>query len=387
MENIQASTQNNQEIDENFVSTDLSVNIYAEKSELPMYDFKVKIIHTDLMSSGGFHDYFHSLNNSGTVFMSQYSGYIAKLSQLNNFEGGTLAVDESNNIKSKYVKHKKNTARCRVENFNKTVYHADIAESDVVMAVERAKREREEEKEIALINGNESIDGIDMSMKEFLNALAEMVTELNQKEAWELEEVDIPGSLYMFDMLHPPARSSEKYSDDEIDEIIENEDEVFFDEYYDDCDCGSCDDESDEFRKFDEELTAERDTLEIDFDTVGSIRFLENNILEVEYDESSVTGEADAFVKFLLNCEDKDFVTIHRSGQSDILDMWLDCEKGKRVNSTAHSRNFSAVYSVKAKEIVNNLTPRGGYFKLSYIRETNGMPLEIVTHVISASPV
>jgi len=270
------------------------------------------------------------------------------------------------------------------------IYHASIADPDILAAIDKSKREKEEQ-HLALIGDSNPADGVPdaMSMQEFLDAIAEVATELNQKEDWEFEEVDIPGSLYMFDMFNPSASDSSAHSFGEY-----GGNESFFDDYDEDDECSSWHNEFDEYdddelEEFDEEREPEdtRDTLEINFDTVGSIRFLENNFLEIKYDESGVTGEADAFVRFLLDCNKKDFVTVHRSGQSDMHDMWLDCEKGERVNGIAHSRHFSAAYSVNTKEIVNNLTPRGGYFKLSYIRETNGMPLEIVTHIISASPI
>lgn len=381
MENIQfppitiQSNQSNRKVHDNLKPT----NIYAEKSEPPMFDFKVKIIHTDLMSSDGFHSHFHNAHNSSTAFMSQYSGYIAKLSQLNNFEGGTLSTDDNND--SNVRKNRKKYSA----DFHEMIYHSNIADPAVVADIERTKLEIEEER-LASISGNETGDEIDASMKEFLDAFAEMITELNQKEEWEFEEVDIPSSLYMFDMFNPPVRSFEEH--DEGDKFEnEDEDDVFFDDfddygdYDDDCDCEECDDRTEEYE-------APRNTLEINFDAVGSIRFLENNVLEMKYDESNITGEADTFVKFLIDCDNKDFVTVHRGGQSDMPDMWIDCEKGKRINSTvAHSNHFNSIYSISTKEIVNNITPRGGRFKLSYIRETNGMPIEIVTHIISASPI
>lgn len=293
---------------------------FPAKSER-RFDFKIKIIQTDLTADSDVYHYLNNLNNSSVPFMVQHSDYIEKLDFINSFGGGTLA---------------RNQDKSPDRYFERGIFQVEIANPAVLEEVERKK----EEMRRSVISEHDTAEDF---LRDFFGRLAENIENM---EEWEFEDVDIPGNLYMFDMMNGIAADEEDFYEEEDTPAFSN-------------------------------------NLEVKFDTTGSIKFLEDNILEVKYDESGMTGEKDAFVRFLFDFDEKDFVTIHRGGQTDI---WLNCEKGERVNSSAKSRSFGNGIAVNTKEIINNITPHGGHLCISYIRETNGTPSEMITHVISASP-
>lgn len=309
------------------------------------FDFKVKVIQTDLTAHEDFYNYFRNLNESSIPFIVQHSGYIEKLDYMNRFGGGTLASENDNISVDKY--------------FGKRIFQVDIANPQVLAEAERRKEAMF--KDIVNTHGTPEV---------FVRDLLEKL--MDGTEEWEFEDVDIPGNLYMFDMMNKGSHSDAEYNEEEY------EDDYEFDEN---------EEEYDDFEELQNEFVkpelAFHNNLEVKFNVTGSIKFLENNMLEVKYDESDMTGIKDAFVRFLFDCEKKDFVTIHRCGHSDT---WLNCEKGERVSGMAKSRSFGSSVTVDTKEIINNMTPDGGQLYISYIRETNGAPSEMVTHIISASP-
>ena len=324
LENTHVPAHENQD---SFKNLDLNTKVNPEKTER-LFNFKIKIIQTDLAAGNNFSDYLQSLNNSNVPFMVQHSGYIEKLNFLNSFEGGTLArrQDDRNERAGRYP-----------GGFEENVFQANVADPEILEDFARRKEEMLRD----AINGYGSPE---ILMQNLLDKLAEIT------EEWDYEELDILGNLYVFDVMGGTDR---EYEEDE--------------------------------EEFWEDGTPESgNNLEIKFDTTGSIKFLENNILEVKYDESGMVGVRDAFVRFLFDFNKKDFVTIHRRGETDV---WLNCKKGERINGSVKSRSFGSNITVDTKELINNITPLGGRLYISYIRETDGAPSEMVTHIISALPV
>ena len=328
MKNIPA--HENRESLNNISFTDIIDIKFNNKSERK-FDFKIKVTQTDLTRNDDFYRYFQSLNESSVPFMVQHSGYIEKLNFMNGFGGADLAEEsEDININMR---------------FGNRVFQADIANPEVLKEAER----KQDEMLLEMINSG-------VSPGDFINDLLEDIADkLAGTEAWEFEEVDIPSNLYMFDMVN--GYDFEQEFEDEFDDSFE------------------------EFEEESDEPNYEN-KFEVKFNSTGSIRFLEDNILEVKYDESDMTGVKDAFVRFLFDFDKKDCVTIHRFGHSDT---WLNCEKGERISGMMKS--FGNNMTVDTKEIINNMTIDGGQLFVSYIRETNGSPSEMVTHLISASPV
>ena len=325
MENIPAhenpASLNNISFTDIFDIKDTRLNNNPERR----FNFKIKVTQTDLTRNDDFYRCYQSLNDSNVPFMVQYSGYIEKLNFMNGFGGADLAEERENiNVDG---------------GFGERIFQADIVNPEVLKEVERKQDEMFRE----MVSGGATED--------FINDLLEEIMEKLEVEAeeWEFEEVDIPSSLYMFDMVNGGG---------------------FEQDYEDEFDDGFVEADPDPDNR-----------LEVKFNSTGSIKFLEDNILEVKYDESDMTGVKDAFVRFLFDSDKKDCVTIHRVGHSDT---WLNCEKGERISGIVKSRNNM---TVDTKEIINNMTIDGGQLLVSYIRETNGSPYELVTHLISASPV
>jgi hypothetical protein len=341
------------------------------------FDFKIKVIQTDLTPNDDFHSYFKHLNESNVPFMVQHSGYIEKLNRMNRFDGGTLS---SPNLPSEYT---------GADRYFGGVFQADIANPDVLAEIERKKEK--------MLQDMMTTRG---TPENFLKDLIERLADGGAEE-WEFEDVDIPGNLYMFDMInghgngHGNGANHYHYDDDYEDDDYhfqyedgDFDDEHDYDEEYEEYEDYHDHDEFEEFQEFDSfEEKSESDfnnnKFEVKFSATGSIKFLENNILEVKYDESDMTGIKNAFVRFLFNFDEKDFITIHRFGHSDT---WLNCEKGERISGTGKIRSHGSSITVDTKEIINNMTPDGGQLVVSYIKEMNGTPSEMVTHVISASP-
>ena len=316
------------------------------------FDFKIKIIQTDLFPRENFNGYFRNLNDSNIPFMVQHSDYIKKLHFMNNFGGAVLSEEtmKTENINTE-------------EQFEDRVFQTDIANPEVLAEAERKK----DNMIMDMITSGVSPETL---MKDLLEKLTETTDE------WEFENFDIMGSLFMFDLIH--GTNNFNGSNEEFEEFEE------FDEIYDD--------EFDEENEFGEEYAGEFEEdqnsdfggkIEIKFNAAGSIKFLENNILEIKYDESEMTGIKNAFIRFLFNCDKKDFITIHRCNH---LDTWINCKKGERISDVSKSRGAGNSTTVDTKEIINNMTPDGGQLFISYIREANGIPSEMVTHIISASP-
>ena len=304
----------------------------ADKIINRRFDFKIKVTQKDLTPNDDFYWYFKNLNDSSVPFMVQHSEYIEKLEYLNSFGGASLA-DESIIID---------------RGFEDMVFQADIANQEVLREVERRKDEMFDD--MISMSGGSAEDFV----RNMLDDLAEKIAEYEPEEP-ELEDVDINGNLYMYNMVNG----------------------VVAEEYFEDVLGIDFDAEAEEH-----EFEESGNNYEVKFSTCGSINLLEGNMLEVKYDESDMTGIKDAFVRFLFDLDRKDCVTIHRCGHADT---WLNCEKGERIEG--RPRGFGGSMTVDTKEIINNMGPDGGQLLVSYVRETNGAPAELVTHVISASPV
>jgi hypothetical protein len=334
----------------------------AEEAESPKtperkFDFKIKVIQTELSENGDFYQYLNDLNNSSVPFMARYSGYIEKLNFMNSLEGGLL----SENYTAQSAESGGENPEVSKGFTENHVFMSVIANQDVLDEVQR-KKEKMMRNMLSKKNAPELV----------LNDLLEQFFE--SREAWEFEEVDIPANLYMFDMVNGvnPNSAFADYTESGADENAEFEE---FDGYDDYGEYG----EPEEFETV--EMPDLNSKFEVKFNAKGSIKLLNGNMIEVKYDESDMTGEKNSFIRFLFNPENKEAVTIHRYGAPDT---WLNCEKGVRISESGTFRG--SIVTVNTKELTNNMSLDGGNLYLSYVRETNGASSEMVTHIISAVP-
>ena len=340
------------------------------KSAKPAYDkqfkFKIKITQTDLAYNDAFFRMMaENFAMSSFPIMAQNSAYISKLNFINSYEGGTVAGINSDVKNSGTVAAAAKPKQDEIGNnvFRVAVANPEIAE-EIRIKKEKIIRERIAEKINAMQTAKSSgeIFGIDIT---------------------ELDGMDILESLTAFEEL-----SGDTVFTDFTDANGDSSDE--FDDYgdYDDYD------EYDDYDGYDEDEYMENGAdiaqimntgkIEVKFDAPGSIKFISDSLLEVKYDESELTGIRDSYVRFLFDVKNKDFVSINRGDDTDV---WLDCEKGKRISRQKISRHSGYIITVNTKELINTMTPDGGQLYIQYIRETNGSPAEIVSHSLSAVPV
>jgi len=326
------------------------------------FKFKIKITHTDLAYNDTFFRMMaENFAMSSFSMMSQNSSYISKLNFINNYEGGTVAGSNSDDSDADRV-----TAKPAQDKMGNNVFRVTVANPEIAEEI-RAKKEKVIRERIS----------------EKFNAIraAKLTNETNGTKTvnddTDLEDVDILESLNAFEELTVDADFTDANGDfpDDFGDEFEFEDYDGYNEYEEN---GIMADGADIAQ------IMGTGKVEMKFDAPGSIKFISDSLLEVKYDESEVTGIRDSYVRFLFDMKNKNFVSINRGEDTDI---WLDCEKGKRISLPKRTRHTGYIITVNTKELINTMTPDGGQLYIQYIRETNGSPAEIVSHSLSAVPV
>ena len=311
------------------------------------FNFKVKIVQTDL--AGG--DYFYGCGyNSGASnsIMYENSSYISKLFFINNISGGIISKEKIEDMPERY----------------RRFVSLDIpSEIDMLKSIK---------KELDVLSNREEI-GQNV-----------FYSNLSADSAGRIPEPESISKSKDFDILLNHLEDFLGSGEYGVEDFVD------FDEYGDD------DDEYDGYESYENEDEI-RDILHLnhyynseaykmskvryDFSSVGNISLTQDGVLDIRYDESEMTGFKDSYARFLFNEKEKDIVTMCRKS---FFETWFTLEKGKRI-SVAHEHN--AVYTAEAKELVNNMTLEGGDMRLVYVTETNGVPSEMITHIIEAERV
>lgn len=401
------------------------------------FTFKIKIVQKDLVYDETFLKMMtENLTMSNFPMMSQNSSYISRLNFINSYEGGSVteyadtakysgyaeeeenrnSINSINSINlcakkdgnSKQAKQVRQIKKTQQDEIGNNVFKVNIANPEIEEEVKLKKEKIIREKVAERINmmrimqqthnaQNIQKTSADVREDEWVNI------EIESLESIKPQEVDILASLNAFEQLnntnetditgiiHDYIDETNDANDTDNIDIIDNaenmdnmedsDDDMAYMEYTDDADY-FYDDKS--YAGQNAVLMPITGNLEIKFDAQGSIRFLSDSLLEVKYDESEMTGIKDSYVRFLFDMNKKDLVLINRGEETDI---WLDCEKGKRISHQKEICHSGIIITICTKKLINKMTPDGGQLYIQYIRETDGSPSEMITHSLFAIPV
>ena len=312
------------------------------------FNFKVKIIRTDL--TGGDYSYGYNYGGSPNSIMYENSSYISKLFFINNVSGGIMSKEKIEDMPERY----------------KRFISPDIP-GDAEML-------RNIKKELDILANREEI-----GQNVFYSSLASNIKNENENKRENKSEKDFDVLLNRLEDFLDSGEFGDFDEFDEYDEddedygAYENEDEVrdilHLNHYYN----------SEAYKM---------SKVKYDFSSFGHISLVKNgmtDIIDIIYDESEMTGFKDSYARFMFNKTEKNIVTMCRRS---FFETWLTFEKGKRI-SVEHTDKYTgavAFFTAETKELVNNMTIRGGDMRLVYVTETNGVPCEMITHTIEAEP-
>jgi len=330
------------------------------------FNFKIKIIQTDLSSSDYMSGVINANSGRDATVVSQNSSYISKLFFINNYSGGILAKDKIEDMPARYrrfIRFGKPSEKEFFSNLKKEMAILDNREeigqnvfySSLSTSPDTADSDISDEQNPASVktDGELLVSEISKTFEELAEAglftsddFINKLSELAESEEWEDEEDDEEYYDYEDD-------------DEEIKNILHMND--FFD--------------SDTYKM---------SNVKYDFTSLGNINVSYNGEIDIKYDESEITGIKDSYIQFMFNNSDKNIITIRRK---HFLDTWLTLEKGKRISVEKKRRDFGSIETASTKELVNNMTADGGSMRISYVSETNGVPMLRVSYLIHAEPV
>ena len=345
------------------------------------FNFRIKIVKTDLSGGDDFFDGSDDGFSGDSPIMYQNSGYISKLFFINNISGGILAKDKIEDMPERYKRF------ITFDNPSAT----DIVNSFRKELDEHAKREKIGQNVFysrlsnpvpvsspAPAHGNsktaKNSDWLDDG-PEIINAAVSLFSDIAGGSVGFENPVD-------FDGLDP----------DDFDGFEEFEDLDAFEEF----------EAFGDFGDFAEYASGEevKDILhlnnyynsdayklsktEYDYSSPGDIILDKNGTFELRYNENEITDFAESYSQIFFDAEKKDIVTLRRKSFCDI---WLTLEKGKRISIGQTGEDAGTVATATAKEIVNNMTADGGDMKIVYITEINGYPCDMISQTIYAEPV
>ncbi|MCL2157905.1 MAG: DUF1934 family protein [Oscillospiraceae bacterium] len=326
----------------------------AKNPKSKKFDFRIKIIQTDLISreyslmmeqslGGGF-------GFGGDPVMFQNSDYISKLYFLNNYSGGILSKENLEDMPARY--------RAYVNYKNPSI----------------EERLKELKKEIAALADREEI-GQNVFYSQFSGA---MYGGVDLSAAASDHGFELPPELEDFLELGQGGFDDDEYGDyDEYDEDDkEYEDGEGYDEYGDD---GEILDILQLNNFFDSEAY-KMSKVKYEFCASGTINSDKNGLFVIEYDESEMTGIKGSRIRITFNTKNKDLVSVHRPSYSN---SWFALQKGKAV-AIEHGELAGDTLSTTTSKLKNNMSLSGGSLHMVYTNEKNGMPLELISYSINA---
>jgi len=339
------------------------------------FNFKVKIVQTDLASreylfGAGFGDDFN-----GDPVVYQNSSYISKLYFINSYSGGILAKDKIEDMPERYRRF------IRLDNPT----DAEIIKSFKKEMTALANREEIGQNVFYNSLSNPSVYS-DSSTSSLSSA---PVFPGNKSSAMEYAEHEPTGDFESFNVFE----CFENLGNFDENGWVDSEDIAEYSEYEENEESG----ESVDDYKSDEEIKDilflnnvynsemyKMSKVEYDFSVLGNISMTDDGSLNIIYDESEISGLKDSYIQFLFHADNRDIVTIRRKY---FFDAWFTLEKGKRVSIERRGRYSGAVSTTSTKELVNNMTIDGGDMRIIYTTETDGAPTESVMYSIHAEPV
>ena len=333
-----------------------------KKPEGKKFDFKVKIVQTDLAGRNYLLGMGGGFGFDGDMSMFRHSGYVSKLWAINNYSGGILAKDRVEDMPG---------------NYRRFVNFGNPSEKQMFDSFKR---------ELAQASNREEI-----GQNIFCSQFSTPIPEVPQKEAGKKGAKKTANEKYAEiagDFAAIASLGSLEDFEAFADEILYGGDDPEDGEY------GEEDEEYDEYED-DEEI---RDILQLnnvynselykmskveyDFVAPGHISLEKDGMYTLEYDETEMTG-VEGRTWILFGDKTRNIATFHRKGFSDD---WFTLEKGKRVTIGRTGPAFNVVLATTAGELKNTITLAGGELRAVYRTEANGVPTETVSYSIKAKP-
>lgn len=353
----------------------LSNKINQINPEEGKFNFKVKIVQTDLASR----EYLFGLGQNGGFGFDedpavyQNSSYISKLYFINNYSGGILAKDKIEEMPEKYrrfIELKNPTEAEMIRNFRKEM---------IVLA------NREEIGQNVFYSSLSNSNPAGYSNSNTANqsspaAAVEYAEHLGNSESLENFDdfnfnINFNGNVFEdFGNFDEDGGDMVEYGDIEYDENDEPGEDYRDDEEIKDILLLN--------NVFNSEMY-KMSKVEYDFSVLGDISTTDDGSLNIKYNESETTGFKDSYIQFLFREDNRDIITIRRK---NFFDTWFTLENGKRVSIERRGRYSGAVSTTNTKELVNNMTLKGGDMRIIYTTETDGIPTETVFYSIHAEP-
>jgi hypothetical protein len=328
------------------------------KPEGAKFDFKIKIVRTDLASreyllgmGGGF-------GFDGDPVMYQNSSYISKLWFINSYSGGILAKEKIEDMPERYRRF------VRFGNPSETQMRKSFIKELVNL------KEREQVGQNVFYSrlpspagaedaaGSGSAETAKAGYSEILENFDGLSVFENFRE-------------YVEDVLYGEAEPEDAYEDDGD---------------YDDGENYDGDEEIRDILHLNNVYNSEiykMSKVEYDFNAPGYISLTKDGMFEIKYDETEITGIEDSYVRILFDETNRDILTFHRK---NIFEDWFALEKGKRISIERPGADFGMVTSASTKELANTIKLSGGELRMVYTTEINGVPAETVSYRINAKP-
>jgi len=358
------------------------------KADGGKFNFKVKMVRTDLacreyLFGMGF-GMSGNLPEADSSFIYQNSDYISKLYFINNYSGGILSQNNSDNsdkteeIPDKYkyfIRADKPSDAELVGAFKKNLVMLANREKighnvfyNGLAGYEKPKLQTQDNSAANELNFEEFPDFADFAEfvesvllgDDFFNEFQDNFYPEDNSDG-ETEEDnggdnddDKEDKNDIFSE-NPPINQK---NDDEIKEIL-NLNNVYNSDLY------------------------KTSKMSYDFNIQGEINLTKNGLITVKYAEVETTG-FNTYTQFVFNPENRDILTLRKKF---FFDDWFMLEKGKRISVEKRGHYSGEIMTTATKELVNNITPDGGEMKISYIIETDGVPTEEISYHIYAEAV
>ena len=319
----------------------------AKNPKSKKFDFRIKIIQTDLISREYSLMMEHGLGGGfgfgGDPAMYQNSDYISKLYFLNNYSGGILSKENLEDMPSRYrafVNYKNPSVEERLKDFKK---------------------------ELAALADREEI-GQNVFYSQFSDAMSDAAELMaaSDDRVYELTED--------FEKFFEEGKIA---LDDDYDDYEDYEDD------YDDYDDYGDDEEILDILQlnnfFDSEVY-KMSKVKYEFGASGSIKSSKNGMFVIEYDESEMTGIKGSYIHITFDKNNRELVSVHRTSYSN---SWFALQKGKTV-AIEHGENVGDTLSTNTTKLKNNMSLSGGSLHMVYTNEKNGTPLELISYSIQA---
>jgi hypothetical protein len=326
------------------------------KPEGNKFDFKIKIIRTDLASR----EYLRSLGISfgAAVEPAIYnnSSYISKLWFINSYPGGILAKENIEDMP---------------ESYRRFVSFGNQSELQMGKNIRKEMAVRSNREQIGqnLFYSRPSIQISPPKQKSESRETAEKYAEI----AENAEELASCESFREFieDVLYGEGdpgggRQEGESAGDEYDEY-ENDEEIRDILMINNV----CESEMYKMSK-----------VEYGFEAPGYISLAKDGQFEIKYRETETAETDGSYVRILFNEKNRGIVTFHKK---DFFDDWFTLEKGKRISVDHGGSAYGATTVFSTKKLANTMSLEGGELCASYATEINGIPAETVSYSIKAT--